>query len=63
MQEALKEFHKSTKRYKGDIYGYTYKQYFNFNKDIYTLARYFEFLYAELNGITSPEDNVVLIEK
>ena len=52
MKKAYKAFCRYAKYYGGGIYGYKYKGYINFNKDIPTLARQFENDYAEVMKIT-----------
>ena len=53
MAKAYKLFTRKAKFY-GGLYGYEYKGYSSFNKDIFTLARKFENTFAQINGITNP---------
>jgi len=55
MKKAYKAFSKYAKSYGGLLYGYTYKGYYNFNIDTYTLARHFENDYADFKGIKKSE--------
>jgi len=53
MKKAYKAFQRYAKRYDGEIYGYNYKGYSSFNRDIYVLARQFENDFADLMGVTN----------